>query len=76
MATVIARMSVGISPMDQATPPPMYWSSRGVAPHVRPIAPNHSDTMSPLCIISAMPKNACIAMMPMSRSSLPGYGRR
>ena len=65
-------MSVGISPIDQATPPPTYWSSSGVAPQVRPIAPNHSATMSPVCIMIAMPKKACIAMMPISRSSRPG----
>jgi hypothetical protein len=75
MATVIARMRVGISPIDQAMPP-VYWSSSGVGPHVRPIDPNQSATMSPDCIMMAMPKKACIAMMTMSSSSRPGWGSR
>jgi hypothetical protein len=38
---------------------------------VRPIDPNQSATISPDCIMMAMPKNACIAITPMSSSSLP-----
>ena len=75
IATVIARIRVGISPIDHATPPPMYWSSSGVGPQVRPIAPNHSATMRPDCVMIAMPKNACIAMMPISRTQPAGVGQ-
>ncbi len=68
---MIARISVGSSPIDQATPPPMYWSSSGVGPHVRPIAPNHSATMRPDWLMIAMPKNAWIAMTAISSTRRP-----
>ena len=69
-------MSVGISPIDQAMPPPMYWSASGSRPHVRPIEPNHSATNSPDDIMIAMPKNACMAMTPMRVSRRPACGSR
>lgn len=67
-------MRVGISPIDHAMPPPVYWSCSGVSPHVRPIAPNHSATNRPSDIMIEMPKKACIAMTPMRVSSRNGYG--
>jgi hypothetical protein len=51
---------------------PVYWSTSGGSPHVRPIEPNHSATNSPDDIMIEMPKNACIAMTPISVSSRNG----
>ena len=69
-------MSVGISPIDHAMPPPVYWSTSGGSPHVRPMAPNHSATKRPDAIMIAIPKNACMAMIPMRVTRRNGYGSR
>ena len=71
-----ARASVGSSPMPQAMPPPMFWSSSGVAPHVRPIAPYQSASSSPLPVMIVTPKNACEAIVAKSVTMRSGYGNR
>ena len=73
IATVMARISVGISPIDHATPPPMYWSSKGRRrPRCDPSSRTSRRRISPDCIMIAMPKNACIAITAMSGDQATG----
>ena len=51
MATVIARIAVGISPTLQAIPPPTCWSAIALAPQLRPIAPYQSASSSPVPVM-------------------------
>ncbi|SIG89419.1 Uncharacterised protein [Mycobacteroides abscessus subsp. abscessus] len=68
---MIARNSVGISPMPQAIAPPRCWSSIAEYPQSVPMLPNQSPSMSTSELSREMPKKAwkAIVMRSMSRRS-------